>query len=76
MQWFGDSWGAPICATCEHVATPIGKICVDCEGEIRSEDSGFVVPFVPYPPKGWSEAFYHRDCFVRTFNPIRPKKGE
>lgn len=66
MQWFGKSWGAPICTTTEHVATPVGKICVNCEHEIAEQDSGFIVPFLPYPPTKFTDAFYHRDCFLNS----------
>jgi hypothetical protein len=69
MQWFGESWGAPVCEHCEHVATPVGKICVECQIPIAHQDLGFVVPFLPYPPKRWSDAHYHRDCFLRIFRP-------
>lgn len=67
MQWFGDSWGAPVCAQTEHVAAPVGKICVECKREIGPDDSGFILPYIPYPPQGrFTEAYYHRDCFLDT----------
>lgn len=64
MQWFGESWGAPVCILTEHVDTPLGKVCVDCEKEIRPGDSGFVVPYLRPPQGRFTEAYYHRDCFL------------
>jgi hypothetical protein len=67
MQWFGESWGAPICRDGEHIATPVGKVCTGCEKEINEGDPGFVLPFLTYPGTKYTEAFYHRDCLLATF---------
>lgn len=81
MQWFGESWGAPICATCEHVAAPQGERCLECTLPIHENDFGFIIPY--FKEMELAEAFYHRDCFLnsvlgkergREFSP--PVKGE
>jgi hypothetical protein len=41
MRWFGESWGAPVCEDAEHVATPVGCECFECE-----LDQGFMLPTV------------------------------
>lgn len=64
MEWFGTSWGAPVCIVCERVATPVGEPCMECEREITLEDSGFIIPFAPFPLTEFVDAVYHRDCFL------------
>ena len=64
MQWFGKSWGAEICVLSEHVATPAGKPCLECDGAINPEDSGFVIPYLSSEEGRFVEAYYHRDCFL------------
>jgi hypothetical protein len=63
MQWFGESWGAPICSTCEHSATPVGKLCIECGIPIDERDSGFLVPYLSRERR-YAEVAYHRDCFL------------
>jgi hypothetical protein len=67
MQWFGESWGAPICRDVEHVVTPVGKVCIECKKEIERGDLGFVLPYLTCPVGGYTEAFYHRDCLLANF---------
>ncbi len=64
MQWFGESWGAPICSHTEHTATPAGKSCIECDVEIHLTDSGVILPYLS--DNGLTEAIYHRACFLRS----------
>jgi hypothetical protein len=44
MKWFGQSWGAPICTTVTHVATPVDTCCARCDLAIESDDQGLMIP--------------------------------
>lgn len=44
--WFGHSWGAPICDQAEHLPTPIGERCLDCEEVFKGGDQGLTFPGV------------------------------
>lgn len=68
MKWFGTPWDAPICRISEHADTPVGALCVDCKLPIHESDSGFIVPYMSYPVHSYTEAIYHRGCFVRYFS--------
>jgi hypothetical protein len=61
VQYFGDSWGAPICQ--DQVPVPIGDRCLGCNELIWPSDQGLLIwhgdPAVPgYRP-------WHLDCFLR-----------
>jgi len=45
-QWFGKHWGAPLCDETEHVATPVGRLCLDCGEPIAEEDDGVLIPTI------------------------------
>jgi len=71
MKWFGESWGAPVCGYTEHVATPVGEMCLSCGVKILPGDAGFSVPSLTDavfaavgPVKTWRERPYHRKCFL------------
>lgn len=70
MQWFGESWGAPVCSTCEHVSIPVGQSCIECGKPIEETDCGFVVPFLSRERR-YAEVTFHRACFVGTFGLLR-----
>lgn len=60
IVWFGRNWGAPICASARHVATPVRSSCVECERKIRAGDDGVMTPALPdgaYVP-------HHLDCWL------------
>ncbi len=40
MNWFGESWGAPVCEPAERVSTPVGAACLRCEKPIAEDDCG------------------------------------
>lgn len=67
MQWFGQSWGAPICDPQDHAATPVGEHCGWCEEPITEEDSGVLIPHVgaPFRAHEYVTVPYHRECFIR-----------
>ena len=44
MEYFGKNWGAPVCEDCEHVNTPVGKICLYCGEPIVESDRGLLLP--------------------------------
>lgn len=66
MQWFGESWGAPICQHAPHAETPVGEPCDDGCGEpIRDGDQGYLVPLL----REREEPVYlahHRACWLRS----------
>lgn len=68
MQWFGKSWGAPVCEG-EHIATPVGTICFgSCAQPIVEGDRGVVLPFLGFEGIGHAspDAPYHLACFLRS----------
>jgi hypothetical protein len=64
MMWFGESWGAPVCEPEQHTATPVGRICVECDNPVEDGDTGFVMPVT-----NLGSLVYHRVCFLRTVIP-------
>jgi hypothetical protein len=57
MQWFGQSWGAPMCHPMNHAATPVGLTCQWCREPIDAEDSGVIFSNGPVN---------HFECFIRS----------
>ena len=65
MKWFGESWGAPCCEAGQHVDTPTGEVCIECQRPIVDGDQGVILPYVSHrTPKGNIEVAYHIDCFL------------
>lgn len=64
MQWFGESWNAPVCETVEHARTPVGQLCFQCNKAIRESDRGLLIPLAGdgepliYP--------WHLRCFLQA----------
>jgi len=58
MQWFGQSWGAPLCGPRNHAVTPAGIACAWCDEPIDAEDSGVIYSNGPA---------MHFECFIRSF---------
>lgn len=42
-QWFGESWGAPVCDPGARVDTPVGEPCVMCGRAIEAASRGLVI---------------------------------
>ncbi len=49
MNWFGASWGAPVCDPAEKVETPVGAPCARCNVTIGDDDAGLVLPCIVAP---------------------------
>lgn len=64
MQWFGESWGAPVCALIDHVPVPVGELCIECKDGITESDAGFIIPYLEFEKRGFTNTFFHRDCFL------------
>lgn len=64
MKWFGETWGAPVCNTADHVATPVGKNCLDCGGPIYPHSRGLIVPYVQGDFTCTNEP-HHTECFLQ-----------
>ena len=67
IQWFGKSWGAPICTDSTHVATPVGQMCLLCTKAIEPRDRGFVMDYEQkFGCREVERRPAHRDCFMRS----------
>jgi len=64
MQWFGESWGAPICAEAPQTEPPVGRPCLYCKEAIGPFDRGFILPY--YKKDEVIMAPYHYSCFLRS----------
>ncbi len=56
-KWFGENWGAPVCDPEDHIPTPVGDPCVNCEEAIEAGDQGVVFDLP-----------YHIECFTRAIS--------
>lgn len=61
MNWFGQSWGAPICQPADHMETPVDECCTRCDLAIGSDDQGLMLP----NEEGFLIPF-HLVCFLRA----------
>jgi hypothetical protein len=64
MRWFGESWGAPVCAEEDRVEVPVGRPCLGCGVAIEAGGSGLVIPFLGVEAE--TEEPWHLDCFLRS----------
>lgn len=62
-QWFGRSWGAPICEAENYAETPVGEPCLRCREVILPGDSGMITLFMR--ADGSSLQPQHLACFMR-----------
>ncbi len=61
MQWFGESWGAPICKENKRITTPVEEVCGLCGEPIQVGDAGVRMPFAGDPTgRGYTDV--HRVC--------------
>jgi hypothetical protein len=84
-KWFGRSWGAPVCETCDHTETPVGAPCLYCKEPILDGHQGVTVSCASSAteaaiPLAGGEPRYvvtaqavHIDCFVRKMRPHGPE---
>lgn len=59
VNWFGESWGAPVNFDCPKCETPEGDPCGRCELPIVEGDRGMVTDGAPSP------VAFHKDCFLK-----------
>lgn len=64
MNWFGVSWGAPICEEVTKVDIPVGEPCFHCGGRIQESDRGLVLPFLG--SDGVKPSPWHLVCFIKA----------
>ena len=64
MDWFGDSWGAPVCAPLDHTETPVGEKCLACGKPIATTDQGVIVPYVGDHADFCLNEPWHLQCFL------------
>jgi len=64
MKWFGESWGAPVNESAEHVDTPVGWPCVYCRIMIVEADAGFITPYIS-DEEDVDEVAFHHECFLK-----------
>lgn len=78
MNWFGKSWGAPICNDVEHVSTPVGERCHLCTKPITETDQGLLIPLSSGVVGGQYAVGrllpWHIDCFLDSVG-IRPGRA-
>ncbi len=75
-QWFGASWGAPCCDPHDHVATPVGELCMHCREPIIEGSQGLIHSVVHAVEEGkvvWSREPTHVDCYLRTIQQHGPE---
>lgn len=75
-QWFGDSWGAPCCDPNDHVATPVGELCMHCREPIVLGSQGLIHSVVHAVEEGkvvWSREPTHVYCYLRTIRRHGPE---
>jgi hypothetical protein len=63
MKWFGPAWGAPVNATCDQTAVPVGETCGRCGVAFVADDVGFVLPALLAHDEVGTVA-YHRRCLA------------
>lgn len=64
IQWFGESWGAPVCASEDHAETPVGVECLRCEKPIEAGDQGVIMDSMESMTMFWKRTRkpMHLDC--------------
>ena len=66
MQWFGHSWGAPICREGSKVEVPVGEPCLWCSEAITADDQGVSTPYLGEIGTDWCMRPMHLDCQLRS----------
>lgn len=63
MPWFGESWGAPMCAPEDRVDVPAGEPCGWCDEPIEPGGRGAAAYT---SPGGADFVAYHLECWLRA----------
>lgn len=78
VRWFGETWDAPICEDGYQVESPLGEVCLYCEGVIEDGERGVLTaasPSIEGTFRWWIGghevyvAAYHIDCFLSSIIP-------
>lgn len=76
VHWFGVAWGAPLCAECPHVGTPVGVLCPSCDLPIEDGHRGVTMVHTgllppPYSVPGalFQRSAWHIECHLRSILP-------
>jgi len=72
MKWFGESWGAPVCAPEDNSPLPEAP-CAACEERFQANDQGVILPFLGGPGAP-AELPYHLACFREALG-IGPRRS-
>jgi len=62
-----------VCDPADHVATPAGRLCLDCGMVLGEADAGFLIPHVR-ASGDCTEEPWHLDCFLRSVGVAPPDK--
>lgn len=72
VKWFGESWGAPICAPEEKRDTPVGSLCCcGCGRAIQEGDQGLLLWTLGAKPHEVGYGAWLYDCFWHSIDPMR-----
>jgi len=70
MRWFGQSWGAPVCASYTFVpyekVPAFCKLCIACEKPITESDHGLMMPHLPFNRSEWMVCGWHLQCLMEN----------
>jgi len=78
VQWFGESWEAPVCDPEQEIAVPVDRPCVRCGIYLLVDDQGLAIPYVDplarelvrpgdeLPDVAWEHLYFHRGCFMEA----------
>jgi hypothetical protein len=70
VNWFGESWGAPVCDPDTHIDTPTGT-CDWCSERIATDDAGVSLPYA------MQVIHYHLNCWLRqVFGSVGHQDGK
>ncbi len=64
MRWFGESWGAPVCAPDARVERPAGP-CGRCAEPFAEHAQGVVLAGIDAEGRS-REVGFHIDCFLKS----------
>lgn len=64
VQWFGESWGAPVNEPENEIETPLLVQCIRCFEWFHFGDQGLSIPAsLSISPDG--RVYYHLHCFMQ-----------